>query len=117
MDLGTSDRSDALRAIHVTGFPVLDARILAGFQQRRQEGVFAIEADQHDQVRPVHHRDEARFHRHAVRVFDAGRETANFNEIAADVAGEIRQVSERSDDADFGRVRRHDRGHARRTTT
>ena len=102
--LGHVHGDDALRAVHVTGMAVLDARILAGFEQRGQEGVFAVKSDQHQQVGPVQQRHEARLHRHAVRVFDAGGQAADLDVVAADVAREIGQVGERGDDADFGGV-------------
>ena len=79
-------RHDALRTIHITRFPILDARIFARFEQRGQKGVFAIEADEHDQIGAIQHRNEAWLHRNAVRVFDAGGKAVNLNMIAADIA-------------------------------
>ena len=91
-----------LRAVHVTGCVRLDARVLARLQQRRQEGVLAVEPHQDQQVRPVQERHEARFHRHPVRVFDTGGEAVHIDLVAADVARQVRQVGERGDDPDFG---------------
>ena len=81
--------------------PYLDARVLARLQESGQEGVLAIKPHQNQQVRPVHHRHEARFHRHPVRVFDAGRQAVNVDQVAADGARKIRQVGKRRDDADL----------------
>ncbi len=75
--------------------------------QAGQEGVLAIQPDQDQQVRPVQHRHEARFHRHPVRVFDARGQAVNLDLVSADVARQVRQVSQRGDDADFGRVSRY----------
>ena len=91
----------AFGAIHIARPSRLDARITARLQQRGQKGVFTIEADEHDEIGAVEQRHKARPHRHAVRVFDAGRKTADVHEIAADIAREIREVSERGDDVDF----------------
>ncbi len=53
------------------------------------------------QVRPVHQRHEARFHRHPVRVFDARGQALNLDLVAADVARQIRQVGQCCDDVDL----------------
>ena len=78
--------------------------------------MLAIEAHKHNEIGPIHHWDEARFHWYAVRIFDAGRQTADFDEIAADLASEVGQVSERGNDADFRLCRRCDHaGHQQQT--
>ena len=59
------------------------------------------------QVRPVQQRHEARFHRHPVRVFDARGQALNLDLVSADVARQVRQVSQRRDDEDFGRLSRY----------
>ena len=68
--------------------------------------MFAIESDEHDKIGAVQHRNEARLHRHAVRVFDAGGEAANLNLIAADIARKVGEIREGGDNADFGRAGR-----------
>ena len=95
---------DACRAIHVTRMTVLDSRVLACLKQSGKERVLAIESDQHDQVGTIQQRHKTRLHRHAMRVFDAGGEAEHFNLIAADLPGEVREVSKRGDDVDFGRL-------------
>lgn len=105
---------DTFRTIHVAGLADLQVGILACFEQRRQEGMFAIEPDQQHEVRPVEQWHETRFHRHAVRVFDAGGETADFDVITTDFASKIRQVSEGGHDADFRRLSWHDGQHRQR---
>jgi hypothetical protein len=37
-----------------------------------------------------------------VRVFDTGGEAVNVDQVAADVAGQVREVGERGDNPDFG---------------
>ncbi len=74
--------------------------------KRGQEGVFAAKPDQHQQVGAIQPRHEARLHRHAVRVLDAGGQAEDLHVVAADVAREVGQVGERGDHADFGRPAR-----------
>ncbi len=80
---------------------------LLASSKRGQEGVLAIKPHQDQQVRPVHHRHEARFHRHPVGVFDARGQAVNLDQVAADGARKVRQVGQRRDDADFGGMSGH----------
>jgi len=103
---GHRERGDAWRAIHVAGLPGLDAGILAGFQQGGQERVFAPEPHGHHQVSSVHHRHEARFHGHAVGVFDARGEAEHFNVFTPNLAREVSQVGERGHHTNLSSLRR-----------
>ena len=82
-------------------------RIFAGFKQRGQKGVFAAEAHQEQQVGPIQHRNEARLHRHAMRIFDAGSQAVDVNAVTADLACEVGQIGEGRDHANFGRAGWH----------
>ena len=67
--------------------------------------MLATETNEHDQIRAIQPWYKTRLHRHAVRVFDAGRETEHIHMIAADVAHEVGQVSQCGYNADFLRAR------------
>ena len=69
--------------------------------------MLTIEPHHDQQVCPVHHRHKARFHRNPVRVLDAGGQALNLDQIPADGARKVSQVSQRRDDPDLGRMSGH----------
>ena len=100
-------RDDSFGAVDISGLVYLNARVLTRLQEGGKKGMLAIKTHQNQQVSPVHHRHEARFHRHPVGVFNTGRQTVNVDQIAADGASKIRQIGKRCNDADLFRVSGH----------
>ena len=100
-------RHDTLRAVHIAGLAQLDVRVLARLHKRGQKGVFTVKPDQDQQVRPVHHRHEARFHRDPVSIFNTRGQAVNLDQVPPDLARKVRQVGQGRDDLDFGRISRH----------